>query len=65
MKEYPIQMGISESGDIMLAQTDNESGQEQVITISPDQVEQVVSALRIAVETLQKSKTTSKDESSA
>jgi hypothetical protein len=53
MKAYPIQMGVSK-GDIMIAQIDNESGQEKVITISPDQVEQVVSALRIAVEEIRK-----------
>jgi hypothetical protein len=53
MKAYPIQMGIKQ-GDIMIAQIDDESGQEHVITISPDQVEQVVSALRTAVEVLRK-----------
>jgi hypothetical protein len=51
MKEYPIEMGVTEKGDIILAQTD-EDGQERVITICPDQVEQLVSALRIAVEQL-------------
>ena len=51
MKEYPIQLGVTAKGDIILAQTDEE-GQERVITISPDQVEQLVSALRIAVEQL-------------
>jgi hypothetical protein len=55
MKEYPIQMGVL-NGDILLAQTDDESGKEQVITISPDQVEQVISGLRVAVEELRKSK---------
>jgi hypothetical protein len=64
MKAYPIQMGVSQ-GDIMLSQINDESGQEQVITISPDQVEQVVSALRIAVEELRKTKKISEDEQSA
>ena len=53
MGTFPIRMGITERGDIILAQGDAE--QEQVITISPSQVEQLVSALRVAVETLQKS----------
>lgn len=53
MKPYPIKMGVLQ-GNIVLGQTDDESGQEQTITISPDQVEQVISALRIAVETLRK-----------
>ena len=64
MKTHPIQMGVLK-GDILIAQVDDESGEEKVITISPDQVEQVISALRIAVESLQKGKTTSKDEPSA
>jgi len=54
MKEYPIQMGVNEQGEIMLAQTVD--GQEQVIIISPDQVEQLVSALRTALEVLRKPK---------
>jgi hypothetical protein len=56
MKVYPIQMGVTPKGDIILAQTDDENGQEQVITISPDQVEQLTSALRAAVEALRKLK---------
>jgi hypothetical protein len=55
MKEYPIQMGVLK-GDILLAQNDDVTGQEKVITISPDQVEQVISGLRIAVEELRKAK---------
>jgi hypothetical protein len=44
-------MGITPRGEITLAQTiDGE--QEQVITLSPDQVEMLVSSLRIAVEVL-------------
>jgi hypothetical protein len=52
MNAFPIQLGVTAQGDIMLAQT--AGGQEQVITISPDQVEQLISALRAAVEELQK-----------
>jgi len=52
MKAYPIQMGVSPKGDIILTQTNDENGQEQVITISPEQVEQLTSALRVAVEVL-------------
>ena len=52
MNAFPIQLGVTAQGDIMLAQT--AGGQEQVITISPDQVEQLISALRVAVEVLQK-----------
>jgi hypothetical protein len=54
MKSYPIQMGVTPEGDIILAQTSDENGQEQVITISPDQVEQLTSALRVAAEALRK-----------
>ncbi|MCD6050666.1 MAG: hypothetical protein K0Q55_2069 [Verrucomicrobia bacterium] len=57
MEAYPIQIGLTERRDIILAQGDGEH--EQVITLSPDQVEQVVAALRVAVETLGKSKRTS------
>jgi len=55
VKEYPIKMGVLK-GNILLGQVDNESGQEQVITISPDQVEQIISALRIAAEELRKNR---------
>jgi hypothetical protein len=51
---YPLQLGVTERGDIILAQVEGEN--EQVITISPDQVEQLVSALRVAVETLREAK---------
>jgi len=50
MQAYPIQLGVTEKGDILLAQTDGD--QEHVITISSDQVEQLISALRTAVEVL-------------
>ena len=55
MEAYPIQLGVTERGDIILVQIDDEHGQEQMITISPDQVEQLVAALRVAAETLRKS----------
>jgi hypothetical protein len=54
LKEYPVKMGVLK-GNIILGQIDDESGQEQVITISPDQVEPIISALRIAAEELRKS----------
>jgi hypothetical protein len=47
-------MGVLK-GNIILGQIDDESGQEQIITISPDQVEPIISALRIAAEELRKS----------
>ena len=65
MKSYPVQMGLKENGDIMLVQVDVETGQKRVITISPEQVEQVVSALRIAVETFRKTRDNLNDDQSA
>ena len=56
MKEYPLQIGVTPQSDIILEQTDEHYMQEHVITISPDQVEQVVSALRVAVEVLREPK---------
>ena len=44
-------MGVTPRGDIILAQTIDDE-QEQVITLSPDQVEMLVSSLRMAVEVL-------------
>jgi hypothetical protein len=54
MKAYPIKMGVTPEGDIILSQTNDENGREQVLAISPDQVEQLTSALRAAVEVLRK-----------
>ena len=45
-------MGITERGDIILEQAD----EDHVITISPDQVEELIASLRIAVQTLQDAK---------
>jgi hypothetical protein len=51
MKTYPVQMGLKQ-GAIMIAQIDDETGQEHIITISPDQVEQIITGLRVAVDVL-------------
>ena len=53
MKAYPLQMGITPQGTIILTQTNDEDEQEHIITLAPGQVEMLVSSLRIAAEALQ------------
>lgn len=56
MKAFPLQMGITPQGTIILTQANDEDGQEHVIILAPGQIEMLVSSLRIAAEALQATK---------
>lgn len=53
MTVYAIELDITEGGDIVLSQVNHEHGHENIITISPDQVEQLIAGLNKAVGEIQ------------